>query len=111
MPLWLAEQPLVLASQSDVRGKILAAAGMPVEIRPAQIDERAVEARTARRTPPRPRACWRAPRRDAVAATLPGRLVLGADQTLALRQPALLQAGRSRGAAASSCRRLRGTHP
>ena len=28
--------------------------------------------------------CWRAPRRYAVAASLPGRLVLGADQTLAL---------------------------
>ena len=44
MPLWLAPQPLVLASRSDMRGKILAAAGLRFEIRPAQIDERAVEA-------------------------------------------------------------------
>ena len=28
MALWLAEQPLVLASRSNVRGKILAAAGL-----------------------------------------------------------------------------------
>ena len=45
MPLWLARQPLVLASKSDVRGKMLAAAGLRFEIRPAQIDERAVEAK------------------------------------------------------------------
>ena len=44
MPLWLDRQPLVLASKSDVRGKLLAAAGIPFEIRPAHIDERAVEA-------------------------------------------------------------------
>ena len=44
MPLWLRPQPLVLASKSDVRGKMLAAAGLRFEIRPAQIDERAVEA-------------------------------------------------------------------
>ena len=41
MALWLASQPLVLASRSDVRGKILAAAGLRFEIRPSAIDERA----------------------------------------------------------------------
>jgi septum formation protein len=83
MPLWLADQPLVLASKSDVRGKILAAAGLPLEIRPAQIDERAIEANggapdpaAAARLLARAKAC-------AVAAAQPGRLVLGADQTLA----------------------------
>ena len=44
MALWLASQPLVLASRSDVRGKILVAAGLPFEIRAATIDERAIEA-------------------------------------------------------------------
>ena len=29
MALWLASQPLVLASRSDVRGMILVAAGLP----------------------------------------------------------------------------------
>jgi len=35
MVLWLASQPLVLASRSDVRGKILAAAGLRFETRPS----------------------------------------------------------------------------
>ena len=45
MALWLTPQPLVLASRSDVRGKILAAAGLRIEIRPSQLDERAAEAK------------------------------------------------------------------
>ena len=45
MPLWIAPQPLLLASKSDIRGKILAAAGLRFGIRPAQIDERAIEAK------------------------------------------------------------------
>ncbi len=51
MPLWLAEQPLVLASRSDVRGKMLAAAGLWFEIRPAELDERAVEAEAGKPAP------------------------------------------------------------
>jgi septum formation protein len=83
MPLWLAAQPLVLASRSDVRGKILAAAGLRFEIRPASIDERAVEAAA------RPEDAFAAARvlarakAEAVSAIVPGRPVLGADQTLA----------------------------
>jgi nucleoside triphosphate pyrophosphatase len=83
MPLWLAPQPLVLASKSDVRGKILAAAGLRFEIRPATIDERAVERKAAM---PDAVAAARLLARGkalAVAAAQPGRLVLGADQTLA----------------------------
>jgi septum formation protein len=83
MPLWLERQPLVLASQSQVRGKMLAAAGLRFEIRPANIDERAVEteagiadAAAAARLLARVKA-------QAVSAQRPGQLVLGADQTLA----------------------------
>ena len=47
MPLWLAARPLVLASKSAARRALLEAAGVPIEIRPASIDERAVEARAA----------------------------------------------------------------
>ena len=43
--LWLVEQPLVLASRSAVRRAMLEAAGIPLEIAPADIDERAVERR------------------------------------------------------------------
>ena len=45
MSLWLAAQPLVLASQSKVRRALLEAAGIPVEARPAHLDERAIEER------------------------------------------------------------------
>ena len=83
MVLWLAPQPLVLASRSDIRGKILAAAGLRFEIRPSQINERAVEAKSgAADSAAIARHLARA-KADAVAASLPGRLVLGADQTLA----------------------------
>ena len=41
--LWLAAKPLVLASQSKVRRALLEAAGIPVETRPAHLDERAIE--------------------------------------------------------------------
>jgi septum formation protein len=84
MPLWLADQPLVLASRSDIRGKILAAAGLRFEIRPAQVVERALEARTQVHDAATAARLLARTKADAVAATQPGRLVLGADQTLAL---------------------------
>ena len=110
MPLWLAPQPLVLASKSDIRGKILAAAGLRFEIRPASIDERAVEAKAgAPEAAAAARLLARA-KADAVAATLPGRLVLGADQTLA-RGNTRFSKPADREAAAGQLRSLRGrTH-
>jgi len=83
MPLWLSPQPLVLASKSDVRGKILAAAGLRFEIHPAQIDERAVEARAGPLDAAAAARLLAREKAKTVAATQPGRLVLGADQTLA----------------------------
>src|SRR5712675_1272645 len=83
MPLWLAPQPLVLASKSDVRGKILAAAGLRFEIRPAQIDERAVEAQAGPGDAVAAARVLARAKAQAVSATRPGQLVLGADQTLA----------------------------
>jgi septum formation protein len=110
MPLWLARQPLVLASKSDVRGKILAAAGLRFEIRPAQIDERAVEAKAG---PPDAAAVARLLARskaEEVAATRPGQLVLGADQTLA-RGTTRFSKPANRAAASEQLRALRGrTH-
>jgi septum formation protein len=83
MPFWLADQPLVLASRSDVRGKMLAAAGLRFEIRPAQVIERALEARAPMSDPETAARLLARAKADAVAATQPGRVVLGADQTLA----------------------------
>ena len=45
MPLWLAAEPLVLASKSAARRALLEGAGMPIEIEPADIDERGIEER------------------------------------------------------------------
>ena len=83
MALWLAPAPLVLASRSAARRALLEAAGVPVELRPADLDERALEAGAGAPDPPaiavllaRQKACF-------VSKAYPGRLVLGADQTLA----------------------------
>ena len=84
MPLWLAARPLVLASQSAIRRTMLTDAGIPVEVIPADIDERAVEKGAATQDPGEIAALLAREKARAIAARLPGRLVLGADQTLAL---------------------------
>lgn len=110
MALWIADQPLVLASRSDVRGKILAAAGLRFEIRPAQIDERAEEARIGAPDAAAAARHLARAKAGAVAATLPGRLVLGADQTLA-RGNRRFSKPADRAAAVEQLRALRGrTH-
>jgi septum formation protein len=83
MVLWLAPQPFVLASRSDVRSKILAAAGLRFETRPSQINERAVELESGVSGTAAVAGHLARAKAEAVAASLPGRLVLGADQTLA----------------------------
>ena len=60
------------------------AAGIPLEIVPADIDERAIERSAGAGTAADRGACWRARRRGPSPPRMPGRLVLGADQTLAL---------------------------
>ena len=84
MPLWLADQPLVLASKSAIRGEILRAAGLAIEVCPADIDERTIEQGSAARDPGEIATLLAREKAHAVAARLPGRVVLGADQTLAL---------------------------
>ena len=110
MPLWLAQHPLVLASKSDIRGKILAAAGLRFGIRPAQIDERALEAKAGALDAPGAAALLARAKADAVAAISPGHVVLGADQTLALDSTRFSKPA-DRQAAAQQLRSLRGkTH-
>jgi septum formation protein len=110
MPLWLPRQPLVLASKSDIRGKILAAAGLRFEIRPAQIDERAVEAKAGVSDAAAAARVLARAKAEAVSATISDRPVLGADQTLA-RGSLRLSKPTDRVAAAEQLRALRGrTH-
>jgi septum formation protein len=84
MPLWLAAAPLVLASRSTVRRSLLEAAGVPVEICPADIDERGVEAGAPLQAPVAIAALLAREKAAVIAGRNRGRLVLGADQTLSL---------------------------
>jgi septum formation protein len=108
--LWLGRQPLVLASKSDVRGKMLAAAGLRFEIRPASIDERATEAKAGLSDAAAAARLLARTKAETVASSLPGRLVIGADQTLA-RGSTRFSKPADRAAAAEQLRSLRGrTH-
>jgi len=84
MELWGAADPLVLASGSKIRRTLLAAAGVALEIAPADIDERAVESAVPSSSPAAVAALLARAKASAVAQLHPGRLVLGADQVLAL---------------------------
>jgi septum formation protein len=84
LTLWLSPAPLVIASKSAVRRAVLEAAGIPLEVCPADIDERATEARSPDAGPGEVAALLAREKARAVAAGRPGRFVLGADQTLAL---------------------------
>ena len=107
MPLWLAVQPLLLASKSASRRSLLEAAGVPIEIHPADIDERGIEARAALQGPGEVAALLAREKARAVAAAKPGRAVLGADQTLAL-DTTRFSKPKDRTAAAEQLRALRG---
>jgi septum formation protein len=110
MPLWAANKPLILASKSEVRRKLLAAAGLPVEIRPAPIDERAVEARSHVHGALEVARVLAGAKAHTVAAEMPGRVVLAADQTLTLAGKRFSKPN-SRAEATEQLRALRGkTH-
>jgi septum formation protein len=84
--LWIGEAPLLLASRSASRRALLAAAGLPFDSLPPEIDERALEAevlRTGEAAGGLAAALARAKARD-VSVRRPDALTLGADQTLSL---------------------------
>jgi septum formation protein len=84
MGLWLADAPLVLASQSSARRMLLTAAGVPVEARPADLDERDLEAAATAKSAGAVAALLAREKAIAVEGRYRGRLTLGADQTLTL---------------------------
>lgn len=84
MAMWLAAEPLVLASRSSVRRTLLEAAGIPVTIHAADIDERRSEAEAASMTAADIAVRLAHAKASVVAKSLPERLVLGADQMLTL---------------------------
>ena len=84
MALWRATDPLVLASRSVPRRAMLEAAGIPLEVNPPDIDERSLEAVAGSLDPSGAAALLAREKARAVARQMPSRLVVGADQTLAL---------------------------
>lgn len=82
--LWLAEKPLILASRSKVRQALLEGAGIPLEICPADLDERRLEAGATAQSPGIVAAHLAREKARAVAKSRSGAMTLGADQTLAL---------------------------
>ena len=84
MTLWLSSDPLLLASKSAVRRTMLEAAGIPVEVVPADIDERALEARAGLGGPADVAQHLAREKARVGSARTGRRFVVGADQTLAL---------------------------
>src|SRR6478736_3803226 len=84
MAFWLAPAPLILASRSATRRRLLEAAGIPIELCPADLDERALEGNAVPQSPTAVAALLAREKAAMVAKAHPDRLVLGADQTLAL---------------------------
>jgi septum formation protein len=105
--LWLAAHPLVLASRSTARRALLEAAGVAVELHPADLDERGLEAQAASAEPAAIAAYLARAKASAVARSHPGRLVLGADQTLACAGERFTKPA-DRGAAQAQLRALSG---
>ncbi len=84
--LWRGKAPLLLASKSPARRALLTAAGIPLEVAAAPIDERALAA-SLRRTgagAAKIAALLARAKALAVSAVEEDRLVVGADQTLSL---------------------------
>jgi septum formation protein len=84
MSLWLPAEPLVLASKSAARRAMIEAAGIPIEVAPADIDERAVEARARGGSAADVAVLLAREKARAAGALIKGRWVVGADQTMAL---------------------------
>lgn len=84
MTIWRGKDPLILASQSRARQSLLANAGIPFEAIPADIDERAVQGSSGLTAPDNIALLLAREKALFVSSKFPGRMVVGADQTLAL---------------------------
>ncbi|WP_276199476.1 Maf family protein [Chelatococcus sp. XZ-Ab1] len=109
--LWLDAYPLVLASTSPTRRDLLVAAGLALEIEAPSVDERAIEAEKLTADAAASETAVLLAREKAleVSRRRRGRLVLGADQTLALDDGSRLSKPRDADDAASQIVRLAGT--
>jgi septum formation protein len=86
MSLWLGDKPLILASQSKSRQALLKGAGIPFDAIPADIDERGIQAGSGLKDPGAIAALLARSKALYVASREAARVVVGADQTLALKE-------------------------
>jgi septum formation protein len=86
MSIWREKQPLILASQSRARQALLKGAGIAFEAMPADIDEREIQRSSGLVTPGAIASLLAGQKALDVSSRQPGRVVVGADQTLALAQ-------------------------
>ena len=84
MTIWRGKHPLILASQSRARQTLLANAGIAFEAIAAEIDERAIQQSSGLVAPGEIAALLAREKAVAVSQHQPDRIVVGADQTLAL---------------------------
>jgi len=84
MPLWLAADPLMLCVEKRVAPRCSGKRRNPDRYRASDVDEREIEARAGFDDPGRVAALLAREKAKAVSAKHPQRMVLGADQTLAL---------------------------
>jgi septum formation protein len=84
MTVWRGTEPLILASQSPARQALLANAGIAFEAIAADVDERALQQGSGLSSPGEIAVLLAREKAAAVSARHPGRIVVGADQTLAL---------------------------
>ena len=84
MTVWRGKHPLILASQSRARQALLANAGIAFEAIPAEIDERAMQRASGLSGAGDIAALLAGEKARRVSSRQPGKIVVGADQTLAL---------------------------
>ncbi len=84
MTIWRNQQSLILASQSAARQGLLRNAGLTFDAIPAALDERGIQETSGLKDPAMIAALLARAKATDVSSRHPGRLVLGADQTLAI---------------------------
>lgn len=85
-PFWLIQEPLILASASAGRQLVLRQAGLPFEARPADVDERAIEASLGVADADVIAGALARAKALAVSRHVDGRWVIGADQVASCEQ-------------------------
>jgi septum formation protein len=107
---WALPEPLILASGSATRRLLLESAGLSPVCDPADVDERSIEAAFPAGTPSDLALRLAEAKASAVATRRSGRIVLGADQVLALDGEVLHKPGDADEAASHLARLAGRTH-